>query len=104
MKYPTLTRILADSSLPNLGNPEQWEENFDQIRKRPAQRLGMEFKSWLQFRKPKYKVGKLLGDKDLTDALNLTPREQETIPAIWKWLLSRKVVKRSEVPEGFVTV
>jgi len=93
--FPIISRTLA-APLPDLSEEEFWDRNFVQVRNRPAKRLGIEFKTYIDFHRSEFPKGKILQDQDIIKALNLTEKEQVRLPLIYQYLKSRKVVDKTK--------
>lgn len=84
--------------LPKETKPEQWDRTFHRIASvRPGKRLGVEFKTYVQFHRKEFPRGKMIGAEDVVKALDLSPEEiEQSLDDVWDYLVSRKVVKPSE--------
>jgi hypothetical protein len=99
-KYPTVAAVLA-APLPKETKPEQWDRTFDKIASiRPGKRLGVEFKTYVQFHRKEFPRGKLMTHIDVVRTLELSPEEiRDSLSEALDYLLTRKVIKKAS--EGY---
>ena len=95
-KYPTVSAVLANVPLPDLTDEEFWEQNFVQVRDRPAKRIGIEFKTYMEFHRSDFPTGKVIGDQDIIRVMRMTEKEKKRLPLIWEYLKSRKAVQKQK--------
>ena len=100
-RYPAVSAVLADAPLPNLTQPEFWEKNFVRTQDRPAKRLGVELKAYLEVHRKEYPRGTYVTPQDLAKILNMTAKEAFRIPLAIEYLLARKTIEKTKAPDRY---
>ena len=107
-KYPLLSKILAGVAvqsdvppLPNLTEPEFWDRNFERTQDRPGKRLGVELKAYLEMHRKAHPKGSYVTSDDLAGMLNMTDREVSRVPLAVQYLLARKVLEKTRMPDRY---
>jgi hypothetical protein len=104
MAEPTVSivdRVLADAPLPDLKPEEFWDRNFERTQKRPAKRLGIELKTYLEFHRKEHPKGTYVTPADLVKMLPMTSREAEQLGLILQYLIARKAIEKTKTPEKY---
>jgi hypothetical protein len=96
--YPVVSSVLANAPLPDFTDEQFWEHNFVQVQDRPAKRIGIEFKTYIEFHRKEFPKGKTITDQDIIRVMHLTEKEASRMPLVYQYLKSRKTLNK--VGEG----
>jgi hypothetical protein len=100
-RYPLIAAVLADLPLPKLSKPQFWKRNFVQTKNRPAKRLGIELKTFFDWNRNKHPRGSYVTPKDLIRILNMSDKERVRIPMVIEYLLARKTIQKTSIPDKY---